>query len=296
MGIRYHEVHNAVTRIVGSFPFFTGENSLLADSTGSGNLAIELCVEESLDFHSTIEPRVLLSDPIDVPHGERRRYFLVDPDEVDSPVEHWDPNFSQPLGVIIVPDDLEDDEDPRDLTLWNNPPLNLAKFINYELVQFDDNEYLEIKNHINTLSPDDRLLIRYSGRHKFEGEGPANANQIGSSANDPRTLTIKGSRKTAITYLSTSLIMQMAAVRAEKANDPASGLEFVTMRTKASGFKKISDFYKDKYEKEVGIDGVAGASSSIPMSPLNALNLTQVFANRISVLQSSGQVNRSLNR
>lgn len=308
MSVNYWELHSAVSRIIGSFPFFTGENSLLNDADGSGNMAIELCVEQALDFHSTIEPRVLLSNKITVPDNDRRRFFLMDPGEDNTPVPGWEMDFSQPLGVIIVPEGLEEEEDARDLTLWDDSPVNLAKFINYELVQFDDSEYLEIKNHIDTVSSEDTLLIRYSGRHGFTGDPPEDPASIGLKPeyddSDPpvlqrgdlRQLTIKPPRKTAITYLATSLMAELAAIRAEKANDPASGMEFVTMRNKSSGYKKIVDFYQMKYDKQVGIDGVAGASSSIPMSPLNALNLTQVFAGRVSVLQSASPFNRSLNR
>ena len=305
MSANYWEIHSKAKRILGEFPLFTGENSIVGEQ---GALAIELAVEHALDFHSTVEPRVLLSNALTIPQNEARRYYVMDAEAEDSPVPQWDEGFSQPLGVIVVPDELPDDADPRDLTLWNEAPNNLTKFSNFELVEFEDKEYLEIKNHEDTIALTDKVLVRYSSRHKIMGDQPDNFAQVGLkpeydnsdppmlTAGDPRTATIKDARKTAITYLAVSGVMEMAAIRAEKALDPASGMEFVSMRTKSSGYRRIAEFYKERYDREVGIDGVAGASSSIPISPFSALNLTGVFAQRVGALQAGSQTNRSLNR
>ncbi len=210
---------------IGQFPLFSGENEI-------GQEVIELAIRQAVNIFSRFFPDPVIEDKV----GDGGKYYNLKSGVFV--LTNWETGFSRVVSIDydastrVLSDEGVNflDQDEGDWEFYSDASI----------------DYIVFPNHSPT--SDITLRVTYTRRQVL---------------NDTIT-TIPDQYQEAILYLTVSQIAAIAQIRAEKALDPPAGAEFVTMRTKGSGFAAIRQAYYDFYIREIGgsQDGVGAASAS----------------------------------
>ena len=298
MSVPYHEVHQDARLMIGSFPVFTGENSLSAQE-------IELCIKQALDGFNLASPRRRTVTKVIQPGEENQLYFRLTEGDADEPSIVTNQTLMD-AGHILWDDDFSEVHE-----VWNagnsdnanalTPvldrdiiPTAFDRFTDFKVFREDDPTTAECIEYLSvyglTKAQYDEIRLTYTLRHRIMGSEPPvadigvkpNPTAVPAVTGDGRSITIAASSKTALTYLTVSLMAALAMIRAEKALDPPSGREFVTMRDKSKGFRTISDTYRELYIREMGGEDTPAACSFQPMAAINNIvTVSQVVNNHL---------------
>ena len=239
--------------IIGSFPVFTGENSVDNDQ-------ITLSIDQALVTYS-----------MSLPHDRAQVVAAVDGQFFyplngnDAVVDAWDDDFS---GIREV--DLRTPSGGRATATAGSVesifPQNVASN-GYDVFKSGDAQFLRFTGAFATPIDGEYFEVHYTSLHQIvDGTDAAN--------------TIPGKHRHAITFLTVSRLASIAAIRAVKALDPPGGAEFVTMRTKDKGFQMIAKDYYEKYIEEIGGQQPIAASIVVDAPLEHTLSIYGFYGHR----------------
>ena len=202
-----------------------GQFPLLTGSNEIDESYLGEAIDEARDILSRVEPRIVVEDQA----GDSGNYY-----DVDNLLAEWEDDFSDILSIDWdVGTRVSSDEQPNFLSKDDGE---------WRLYKDTTTWYLLFPQR----SPASTLTFRveYTALHTL----------------DETTSTLPRIYENAILYLSMARLCRMLQFMAEKAMDPPSGVEFVTMRTKGSGFERLHDRYHEDYIKEMGGEGIPAAA------------------------------------
>ena len=211
------DVNGDVSRLIGAFPIWSGENSI-------GKEVINIGIRQAVTKFSRDFVRTIVEDEV----GDGGKYYDLNTLLTSGP---WEDDFSSIESI---------DFDAGD-RVANDESQN---FLNQDKGDWDFYEDSSIKYlFFPSLNPtsSQTLRITYTARH---------------SLIDTADTSIPDQYKEAIVYLSVSRLAAIFMLRTEKALDPPGGAEFVSMRTKSSGFKSVMDVFEGFYQTEIGGTGI----------------------------------------
>ena len=210
--------------------FILGEFPMFSGENSLGESVIQLGIRQAVNAFSRFLPDRVVEDDV----GDGGKYKDL------ASLASWETNFSRIVSIDLdVSTRVSSDEFPNFLSEED------GDWVFYSDTSLD---YVFFPNH----SPSTSETLRFTyTRRQLLGDTDA-------------TSTIPDQYREAIIFLAVSNVASIAQIRAEKALDPPAGAEFVTMRSKGSGFASIRDNYYNMYIKEIGgsADGVGGASAS----------------------------------
>ncbi len=210
--------------------FILGAFPMFSGENELSKSVIELGIRQALNTFSRFLPDEVIEDDV----GDGGKYKDL------ASLASWETDFSRIVSIDLdAATRISNDEFPNFLSEDD------GDWLFYSDTSID---YVFFPNH--SPSANETLRFKYTRRQLL---GDTNA-----------TSTVPDQYKEAIIYLTVSMVASIAQIRAEKALDPPAGAEFVTMRTKGSGFAAIRDNYYDLYIREIGgsQDGVGAASAN----------------------------------
>tara|TARA_Y100000310_G_scaffold345002_1_gene461090 strand:- start:5852 stop:6577 length:726 start_codon:yes stop_codon:yes gene_type:complete len=210
--------------IVPRIQSIVGEFPVFSGDNAVGIAQVEEGLDQAIRVFSKQEPRIVVEDET----GDGGRYYAL------SDLAEWEDDFSLILSI---------DWDVGTRVSSDELPLLLVE---------DDGEWKYYRDS----------SIRY---FYFPKRLPTSSITFRVTYNTVHTLsaetsTIPKQYEEAIIYLAISELSAILSFHTEKASDPPSGAEFVTMRNKGSGFREIGKMFWEKYIREMGGEGVPGAS------------------------------------
>tara|TARA_Y100000310_G_scaffold324219_1_gene385834 strand:- start:890 stop:1615 length:726 start_codon:yes stop_codon:yes gene_type:complete len=204
--------------------YISGEFPAFSGDNELGETQLDGAIRQAVNEFSHSVPYTIIEDET----GDSGKYYPL------SDLASWEDDFSRIVSI---------DYDAGTRVSGDELPQYLVE---------DDEEWFFYRDAstryfvFRTKAPDSGVTFRveYTLRHTLNDQ----------------TSTIPNRYDEAITFLSASYLALMVQFHVEKSLDPPAGAQFVTMRTKGSGFASIAKAYRDMYVKAMGGEGVVAAS------------------------------------
>ena len=249
--------------LIGSFPVFTGENSL-------SDAQIELVIDQSLTTYSIDRPHLV---SVIVEGVDSKRFYPLG--GTDTIISGWDEEFSKIREV-----DLDVGSTGRALKDSGGSGIDLLGPGTTE-VWTSDIPYLRFIGS-RTPSGGEYFQVYYTSMHEI-----IDADMIAVPPIEAVN-TIPNKHRHAITYLSVSKAAAIAAIRAAKALDPPSGAMYVTMKDKTKEFRSIQNSYHDMYTNDIGGANPIAASIIVSAPLQQSVSPIGFYAHRSNITINQG--------
>ena len=202
----------------------TGTFPMFTGDNEVGDNVFDQAIGQAVNMYSRDFPRVVVESEV----GDSGKYYPL------TNLASWENDFSAitqidyDAGTRIGSDELPEvlSEDNGDWMYYRDASTR----------------YFFLPHH----SPDSgtTLIVTYTARHVL----------------DSTTSTLPTQHEKAVVFLSVSELASVLQFHAEKAIDSPAGAQYISMRSKGSGFAGLATVFRDKYIQELGGNDVVGAS------------------------------------
>ena len=203
----------------------TGPFPFFTGENEVGDNVIDQSISQAVTVFSRDFPRIIVESEV----GDSGKYYPL------TALTSWEDDFSAILQIDYdAGTRISSDEPPQFLSEDNG---------DWKYYRDASVRYFYLPNH--SPSSGTTLLITYTARHTV----------------DSTSSTIPIQYEKGLVYLAVSELASILQFHSEKALDPPAGSNYISMRNKGSGFGDISNLFYGKYVRELGGEGVVGASA-----------------------------------